>query len=261
MLRLWLRSALLLALLAGGLALALVLILDWRERLPRDRIAQRWHRLLLAIFGIRIRTSGRPCVEPHVTVANHVSWLDIPVIGALQPTRFVSKSEVRYWPVAGQFATASGTFFIRRGKGGTRPLLRRLVPHLRAGGAVTFFPEGTTTGGRSLRPFHPRLFAAATDTGCRVQPVALRYGVAPNGDDIAPFIDDDELVSHILRLLKAPGLVVEVTYCPTVSAIDHDRDELALAAEQAIRRVIEGPGAARANPARAPDGLPARLAA
>lgn len=229
------RALLLILLLLAGLALAGALLLDRRGRLPREQLAQWWNRRLLAILNVKLRVTGQPVNAPQLTVVNHVSWLDINIIGALLPTRFVSKSEVRDWPIAGSLADAYGTFYLHRGKGGSKPLLEKLVPHLRKGGSVTLFPEGTTTDGSSVRPFHPRLFAAAVDSGCRVQPVALCY--APGS--VAPFIGEDTLASHILRVLQEPAIHVDVMFCPALSTIEADRDELAHAAEYSIRRVVE----------------------
>lgn len=248
------RAFLLILLLLAGLLLAAVLLADRRGRLSRERLGQWWHRRLLAIFNIRLRVRGAAIVTPQLTVANHVSWLDIHVLGSLLPTRFISKSEVRDWPVAGALAEAAGTFYLRRGRGrrpaavepctgGSRPLLEKLVPHLRAGGSVTLFPEGTTTDGARVQPFHARLFGAAIESACHVQPVALRYANGHDGEPVAPFVGEDDLLSHILRLLREPGLDVEVTFCAALSPVDADRDELACAAESAIRRVVEAPKA------------------
>jgi 1-acyl-sn-glycerol-3-phosphate acyltransferase len=235
-----LRALLLVVHVAWGLALAAWLALG-APRQPRERLAQRWHRRLLAILGLRLRVEGVPLREPHMTVANHVSWLDIPVLGALEalePVRFVGKSEIRDWPVAGWLATAAGTFYLRRGKGGTAPLLDRLVPHLRAAGSVAIFPEGTTTDGSEVRPFHARLFAAALDAGCPVQPVTIQYGLSDDGDNIAPFIGDDSLAGHILRLLRCPALEVRVLYGPPLQPTV-SRDELAREAECFVRAALQ----------------------
>ncbi len=229
------RALLLILLLATGLLLAGALLLDRRGRLPREKLAQWWNRRLLTVLNVKLRVSGQPINAPQLTVVNHVSWLDINIIGALLPTRFISKSEVRDWPVAGALADACGTFYLRRGKGGSKPLMQKLLPHLRAGGSVTLFPEGTTTGGASVQLFHARLFSAAIDSGCRVQPVALCY---PPGS-VAPFIGEDDLLSHVLRVLQEPEIVVDVMFCPALSAVEADRDELAHAAEYSIRRVVE----------------------
>jgi lyso-ornithine lipid O-acyltransferase len=181
-----------------------------------------------------------------------VSWLDIPVLGALEPTRFVGKSEIRDWPVAGSLATAAGTFYLRRGRGGTAPLLDRLAPHLRDGGSVVVFPEGTTTDGSGVQPFHARLFAAPVAAGCPVQPVTIQYGPSQDGESIAPFLGDDSLVAHVFTMLRNPGLQVRITYGPplrpTVS-----RDELAREAECFVRAALQPPRAPRLPQ---PDAIP-----
>ena len=246
-----LRALLLIVHLAWGLLLAAWLALG--ARAAREHLARRWHRRLLGIFGLRLRVEGMPLPEPHVTVANHVSWLDIPVLGAIEPTRFVGKSEIRDWPLAGWLAVAAGTFFLRRGKGGAAPLLDRLVPHLRARGSVVIFPEGTTTDGTEVQPFHARLFGAAILARCPVQPVTIQYALSADGDNIAPFIGDDSLAAHVLRLLRHPGLEVRVLYGPPLRDAA-SRDELAREAESFVRAALQPPAPRRLpGPAAIPD--------
>lgn len=227
------RSLRLLPHLLLGLAMAALVGVDFGNRLDRPRLARWWHRHLLRILGLRIELRGQPLQGAHISVANHVSWLDIPLLGSLAPTRFIGKAEIRSWPVAGWLATASGTYYLRRGKGGARPLLDRLVPALQNGGTVTLFPEGTTTDGTQLLPFHARLFGAAIEARCPVQPVALQYAPDRDGRLIAPFIGDDDLLRHLLRVLRAPGLRVTVTYGDALSPAG-DRDALAIQAQAAI---------------------------
>lgn len=232
------RGARLVVHLLIGLLLVGLLTLDRWQRLNAQRLMSWWCGVTLGIFNVQLLRQGEPHRGGRVTVANHVSWLDIIVIGACEPTRFVAKSEIRDWPIAGALANACGTFYIRRGKGGARPLLDRLVPHLRQGGCVTLFPEGTTTDGHAVLPLHPRLFAAAIEAQCVVQPVALRYGLSASGANIAPFIGDDELVQHILRLLKEPSLTAEVTYCAPLSSAGRSREELAELSHRQITRLV-----------------------
>ncbi|MGH8504723.1 MAG: lysophospholipid acyltransferase family protein [Stenotrophobium sp.] len=237
MLALW-RSARLIVHLLTGLLLAAAVKLDRRNRLRRERLMSGWCRGTLRILGIRVSIVGRPHDGARLTVANHVSWLDIMLIGACEPTRFVAKSEIRNWPVAGWLATATGAFYIRRGKGGARALLGTLTPWLAAGGAVTVFPEGTTTDGTGVRDFHPRLFAAAIAAAVPVQPVAIRYGLGAGGRKVAPFIGDDDLFSHVLRILREPALAAEVAYCAALDGAGRSREQLTLAARQCIADII-----------------------
>lgn len=222
----------------AGLCVGLLLRLDFTGRLQPEHAAAWWSRKALRILNIHVRVHGQAVTGPHVTVANHVSWLDIPLLAIGGNARFVAKSEIRDWPIAGWLANAAGTFYIRRGKGGARPLLERLQPHLRAGGSVTLFPEGTTSDGHTLLPFHARLLGSAIDASVPVQPVALRYGQDAQGRDIAPFIGDDDLFHHILRLLGTPSLRADVIYCPPVMPSGMDRDALADAARAHVATAL-----------------------
>ncbi|THD04807.1 hypothetical protein B1810_05035 [Panacagrimonas perspica] len=239
LLRFLLRSTALLVLIVYGMLMIALLRLDFWRRLKPEPMASHWSRLLLGLLNMRLRVRGAvPMEGGRMIVANHVSWIDIQVMCAVASTRFVSKSEVQHWPVAGWLADAAGTFYIRRGKGGARPLLNELLPFLQAGGAVTIFPEGTTSDGRDVLPFHPRLFCAAIDSRRPVQPVALRYGLDRAGHNIAPFIGDDDLVSHLLRLLRCRGLDVEVSFGRPLQPEGATREELAEAARSSIREAL-----------------------
>ncbi len=222
-----------------ALMLCAIINLDFTHRVDADDWARRWLRRLMRIMGIRFVVHGTPVAGGQMIVCNHVSWLDIPLVGAALTSRFVAKSDIQHWPMLGFIARAIGTFFIRRGPGGSKPLLEKLKPHLAQGGSVVIFPEGTTTDGHSVLPFHPRLFQAAMDCHAPVQPVALRYGLTDKGEDVAPFIGDDTLVAHIARMLKSPGLTAELFYCPPLLPEHYsDRSAMAQDAEEAIRRVV-----------------------
>jgi 1-acyl-sn-glycerol-3-phosphate acyltransferase len=265
-LRVWWRGARLIVHILVGLAAALAVRLDPSAMLQPERIAQRWSRRLLRILEIRVQVHGAPAEGARITVANHVSWLDIPLLAAGAPTRFIAKSEIRDWPVAGWLANAAGTFYIRRGKGGARPVVDRLVPHLSETGRtarslapnVTLFPEGTTTDGRQVLAFHARLFAAAVDADVPVQPVGLRYRADADGRDIAPFVGDDDLFSHIVRLLGSRGLTAELRWCAPIPCAAGDRSALAAQAEHAVRDALSLSAPARS---RQPQRSPTRLAA
>ncbi len=212
-----------------------------RKRLRPEPLTQWWNRHLFGIFDLRIRVQGEPVATGHLTVANHVSWLDICLIAACERTRFVSKSEVRHWPIVGSLATAAGTFYLKRGRGGSRPLITQLIPYLQDGGSLTLFPEGTTTTGESVLPFHSRLFAAAIESQRPVQPVAIRYGRSRDGRNIAPYVGDDTLLFNIMELLRNPGLECEVVYLAPLMAGELDRNQLAEVAQAAIETALRRP--------------------
>jgi 1-acyl-sn-glycerol-3-phosphate acyltransferase len=256
----WLRAPLrgfrlMLHLLAGMFLVSLV-SLDFRGWLQRERLTRWWNRELLNLLHVRVSVRGTPPRSPHLLVCNHISWLDISVVAACELTRFVSKAEVHEWPVAGWLADAAGTFYIRRGAGGTKQITRDMAGHLKKG-SVTLFPEGTTTDGSGMLRFQPRLFAAAIEGGAPVQPIALRYGRAANGENIAPYIGDDRLIDNLRRLLREPELRVELIYCePIKPQAGQDRASLAAAAHAAVCSIV-APGSLPAPATDADESLAA----
>lgn len=197
--------------------MALAVGLSFRRIRP-EPLAQWWYRRLLGVLHITVHWQGNRDPDARLIVANHVSWLDIAVIGAQLPARFIAKHEVREWPVIGWLAQAAGAFFIRRGSGSSKALVERLQPHMQTGGSVVLFPEGTTTDGTTVRVFHARIFDAAVASQCPAQPVALHYGRAPDGSTVAPFVGDDDFFPHLLRIIATPSLSVQATLLPSVGS-------------------------------------------
>src|SRR5512138_2253123 len=123
----------------------------------RDRIIMAWSRRLLGILGVRARIDTAPAVPGGaLLVCNHISWLDVYVIYAALRVHFVSKSEIRAWPVAGWLAHKAGTLFLERGRRTDTARVNAEMGSLLEGGAwVAVFPEGTTSDGRGLKRFLP----------------------------------------------------------------------------------------------------------
>ena len=230
--RRWWRGTRVVLLLLLALVMALVVGLSFRRIRP-EPLAQWWYQRLLGVLHIRVQWQGERDPEARLVVANHISWLDIVVIGAQLPARFIAKREVREWPLIGWLAQAAGAFFIRRGSGSSKALVERLQPHMQSGGSVVLFPEGTTTDGSTVRVFHARIFDAAVASQCPAQPLALRYSPAPDGSAVAPFIGDDEFFPHLLRILATPALRVEATLLPVVSC-EGGRAPMSRQARQAV---------------------------
>jgi 1-acyl-sn-glycerol-3-phosphate acyltransferase len=205
---------------------------------PQARRATRWWLArLVRVLNVDVEVRGTPLAQPALVVSNHVSWLDIPVLGGLTGVHFLSKSEVADWPLIGKLADAGGTLYIQRGRGQVRERARQIGQFIRDGHSVLVFPEGTTTAGDSVREFHSPLFAAASDDGHAVQPVAIRYLDAQGRPDRhVPFIGDDEFTTHLWRLLGAPRVRAQVVFLPPLTG-DNPR-ELATQAHAAVRDVI-----------------------
>lgn len=204
-----------------GVAVLLLLALPLASALrfvPLPGVRRAWILLMLRVLGVRVRVSGTPAAVPALLAANHVSWLDILALGQCSDAGFVAKSEVRKWPLIGWLAESVGTEFIVRGGGGVAVLARRLANRLKDGASICLFPEGTTTAGYAPGRFYPQLLAAAEQTQVPVQPVALRYSGL--GAHAAPFIGDDEFVSHLWRLLCAGSIEAELVFLPAIRNCD-----------------------------------------
>ncbi|WP_133915662.1 lysophospholipid acyltransferase family protein [Streptomyces sp. NBC_00582] len=203
---------------------------------------RRWSRTVVRAAGVRIRVTGGPAPATGglLLVANHISWLDIPLLAGIRPARMIAKKEIRAWPVAGAMA-ANGCLFIDRDRLRALPgTVAAVAGVLRAGQAVAVFPEGSTWCGRAQGRFRRAVFQAALDAGAPVQPVRIRYRDAAGAASTAPaYVGDDSLLASLWRVASARGLVAEVEVLPLL-APDGSADRKALAAA-AGARVLAGP--------------------
>ena len=141
---------------------------------------------------------------------------------------------MRGWPLLGWLAEQGGTLFIRRGIGDGAKVAEQLAERLGRPGALALFPEGTSTDGTQVRTFHGRLLGSATLAGVPRQPVAIRYLRGGRIDPLAPFIGDDELPGHLLRLLGAEVAEVQIHLLPPIDSRGRSRDDLARLSQQAV---------------------------
>lgn len=166
---------------------------------------------LCRLLRVRIAVSGEPPEGAALVVSNHISWLDIPILFAcLQDLSFLSKAEVRKWPLIGMLAVAVGTLFIRRGGGEANVKNQQIASQLELGRRVVVFPEGTTTIGERVLPFHPKLFGSALLSNAPVQPVMLHYQTRSGEPCIAPFVGDDDFKEHLCRVLLSKPIDVSL---------------------------------------------------
>jgi 1-acyl-sn-glycerol-3-phosphate acyltransferase len=182
----------------------------------REALVQAWAAKLLALLGIELEVHGRPCDSgPMLLVANHISWLDIVVMHAACYCRFVSKADVMRWPLIGMLATGGGTIYIERA---SRRDALRVVHHvaesLQRGEVVAVFPEGTTSDGADLLPFHGNLIQAAVSANAPAQPVALSFiDSRTRALSFTPcYVGDDSFVASIWRTVAGPPITAVVRY-------------------------------------------------
>jgi 1-acyl-sn-glycerol-3-phosphate acyltransferase len=227
--------------LLGGLAtVALIYPLVAQRR--RLELRRRWSLRLLAILGICLRKQGAQIEASSLLVANHISWVDIFVINAIRPASFVSKDDVRHWPLIGWLATRNGTLFLQRGSRRQAHAMSEAVGAvLCEGGNVAVFPEGTTTEGRAVRHFHAALLQPAIDAGRPVQPLALRY-LAPDGAYCAApaYVGETSLWECLKAIVAEPAIVATLDVMAPIPSTEGPRRTLAEAARHSIAARVAG---------------------
>lgn len=209
----------------------------------RQARVQAWAARMLQVLGIGLQVRGQPPAQgPMLLVANHISWLDILVMHASRYCRFVSKADVKRWPLLGALATGAGTLYIEReSRRDAMRVVHHMAESLRAGDVLAVFPEGTTSNGVALLPFHANLIQAAIAADAPAQPVALQFINGATGEiTLSPcYIDDDTLVASLWRTLTGPAITAVVTFGEPQQAQGRDRRTWAVdlrSAVQALRR-------------------------
>ena len=223
-----------------------------RIRLRRT-LKRRWSRQLLEMLGLRLKVSaGGTAVEPGLLVCNHVSWLDIFVINALVPSAFVSKSDVKQWPLIGWLCAHTETIFLERDSHAAAQRTRETMRgKLISGDHVAVFPEGTTTGGDRVLPFHAALFQSAIDAGSPVVPLALRYVDSEGRRSAAQVYAEDISVWQSLRALAgAEALTAQLHVLPALTVGHNGRRLLASQCHAAISRSLATGTAGASQPNR-----------
>ena len=179
-------------------------------------MVREWTRQMLGILGVELVVQGTPPTHgPLLQVANHISWLDILVMNAAQPSRFVSKADVRHWPVIRGLADAAGTLYIEReSRRDAMRAVHQVAERLRTPDVISVFPEGTTGDGQTLLTFHANLLQAAIAAGASALPVALRYADRDSGQrcDAPLYIGDTTLMQSLWATLRADGVQAVVRY-------------------------------------------------
>jgi 1-acyl-sn-glycerol-3-phosphate acyltransferase len=204
----------------------------------RERQIQQWGRTMLKRLGVELKVVGAPApAGPMLLVANHISWVDILALHAVCPCRFVAKADVGRWPLVGTLVNGGGTLYVKReSRRDAMRVVHRMAQALKDGDILAVFPEGTTSDGSSVLPFHSGLIQAAISAGAPVQPVAVqivdRRSGRPSG--AVSYMGDESLAGSVWRTLCARELCAVVTFgTPQVAA---GRDRRAWA--QDLRREI-----------------------
>ena len=240
-LRFTFRTVLLIGVLLFLLFPTLMLINHYR-RLDEDAGSRKadivgvWLGTKLAwLFGVGVQISGEPVDGAVLIAANHISWLDIPVLHSACAMGFVAKAEIEHWPVFSYIARTGSTIFHQRGSHDSAVGVSSLMAQrLEQGRAIAIFPEGGIKPGSSIRVFHARMFRAAVDVGCPVQPVMIRYMRDGHKDDAISFREGESMMMNFARMLARPAAVAELHFLPVIDARNKPRRVLADAARAAV---------------------------
>lgn len=219
------------------------------DETQRQQAMRDWSIQALRILGVHLQVLGEPPAGgPLLVVSNHISWLDILVLNASRPCRFVSKADVKHWPMVGKLVSSSGTLFIKREKrSDALRVVQLMAEHLRAGDVLAIFPEGTTGEGRGLLSFHASLLQAALVSDSPIQPVGLVYlhgqgqallGEAPRHR--APvYVGTTMLLSSIWRTASVTDLQATVHWGEMDTAQGRDRHAWAKSLRAEVARLSD----------------------
>jgi 1-acyl-sn-glycerol-3-phosphate acyltransferase len=210
----------------------------------REARVQSWSRRMLALLNVQLEMRGEPpAAGPVLLVANHISWLDILVMHAARYCRFVSKADVRQLPLVGTLATGGGTIYIEReSRRDALRVVHAMAESLQRGEVVAVFPEGTTSDGIELLPFHANLIQAAIAARAPAQPVALRFlDARTRAVSHSPsYVGDETLLGSVWRTLTGPPVVAVVHYGQAQLSQGRSRREWAAELRSAVAALREG---------------------
>lgn len=196
-----------------------------REHLPR--YIQAFCRKMASSFGVKV-VQVEPVPQHHgLWVSNHVSWMDIPVVGSVSPAFFLSKAEIGDWPIFGKLVHAAGTVFIKRGSGDVSSVTSQITSFLNEGFSVVFFPEATTTDGKKIRRIHGALLQSAIDACVPIQPMILCY-VNKDGtlSEDLPYFGKMTMKDSIKRVLDSKHVTAYVLPLEPLDPNGHTKSEL-----------------------------------
>lgn len=205
----------------------------------------KWQKNVIKIIGLHVTVNGKQqdnnkdTKQAALWVSNHISWMDIAVLGS-QGVGFLSKSEIRQWPVIGWLGEKSGTVFIDRGgKNASQKAAAAIANKINEGDSILVFPEGTTSSGENVRRFHARIFAPALDHQLLVQPIVIKYLDDKGRVHPKSAWNDQHFFQNLLGVLSQQRINVILTYLPVLNAQEfNERRHIAKSIENQIREVV-----------------------
>lgn len=204
------------------------------------RYVQYFCRKLCHVFNLDVKVHGQIPREPALWVSNHVSWLDIAVLGSGARVFFLAKAEIEKWPLLGKIAKGGGTLFIKRGSGDSLRIREQIASFLKQDIPVLFFPEATTTDGTQIKRIHGRLLGAAIEAQRPVQACVICY-VNQHGelDKTAPYIGDVGFVDHVLAVFEMPQVTAHLKLLPLIDVQGHTVESLTSTVQHMMQQALD----------------------
>lgn len=200
------------------------------------KVVNRWSKLLCYVCGFKLDCKGEVQPNPVLIVANHVSWIDIPVIHCYKLVGFVAKAEINKWPFLGLVARCGESLFIKRGKKESRQKVLQSIKHrLNNNRSIAVFPEGRATNGEKLGRFHRQLMHAAIEENKPIQAIAIKY-INKDGsrNDQIAFKDNESFITNVIRILSLPSSKVELIFCEVIDTSSLTAREAALISHKQV---------------------------
>ncbi|MCX8069589.1 MAG: 1-acyl-sn-glycerol-3-phosphate acyltransferase [Thermodesulfovibrionales bacterium] len=171
-------------------------------------------------LGIEVKVTGQiKDKNTFFIVSNHLSYTDIPVIASIFDCVFVSKEEVKNWPIIGLFSRIVGTIFVNRNsKKSTLEAIKDSEKVLNSHRSIVLFPEATTSDGSSVREFKSAFFSLPEKMEKPILPIAISYKNKITGlrDITVPWYDNTNMLTHFWHLIGNKGIIAEVIYCEVI---------------------------------------------
>ena len=195
----------------------------------QSQVIKQWFLGIRDIIGVHVNIENKSKINDKnfLILSNHISWLDIIILGSIFETTFLSKSEVASWPVIGHITKSVDVLFIKRGsKDAAKQAIEMVQRSLMKNRNVVIFPEGTTSDGSSLLKFKPRLLASAIDISVPVKCVTITYPLENKINPVVPFVRSDSLFLSIIKILYSNKISVKIIIEELIETKGLDRKTL-----------------------------------
>ena len=190
-----------------------------------EKIVQIFHKLVLWLVNISVEVIGERNQKnlPTLYVSNHLSYLDIPVLGSIINGRFIAKNDISNWPIIGFLSKVGNTIFINRNFRFLKKNKSIIYNYISKGNNVILFPEGTTSDGIRVLKFKSSLLSSLEKQNILIQPIVIKYksinGIPLNRwlKPIIAWYGDMDLKPHLINIFKLFSIKIKIVLLPSIN--------------------------------------------